>query len=223
MALLDLKPVAATYSFGTGDSDLLATPPSLYYQFRLKAGESLTLTTGNTFDDLEAYLHVRPLAEQTDLGEVGTFDYFDPRDPRDATSYTRPKCFVLVTVAESDFLRLLTSAQLGHLPEEISLDVEGMTYDWQPDGHGKTWDNKTTPRLRIKAVHFAVPLFAIDSPSEKEDPGSSGVLPPTRIQIIELRRAVEELRKDLSARLLWLSCELLILAVALAVILKKWG
>lgn len=163
--------------------------------------ESITLSTEEKFEDLDSRISV--LAETNELknvddrlhdrhlledGEKGIgFIQYVPAFSDDLGLYCRASCGVRVFVPKVTFDELLASARLGRLPSHISVEVEGMQYDWQPDGSGKKWDNKAFPELAVTSISFGtVPLVAQAMSSDFDQDLYNQILPPTRSQFNEL-------------------------------------
>jgi hypothetical protein len=56
---------------------------------------------------------------------------------------------VEVRVPKQQFEELLSASKHGRISSEISVDVEGLEYDWRPDGRGKKWQNKSSGPLLV--------------------------------------------------------------------------
>ena len=52
---------------------------------------------------------------------------------------------------------LIDFARHGHYPRDTTIDVEGVEYDWQPDGRGKKWDTAAVSQVSIMSISFSVP------------------------------------------------------------------
>lgn len=128
---------------------------------RLKRRESVKLTTEEDFDKLDGVLRlVEQEGEEEDENSIGRLSY--TKEFKGALDYLKASYTVDVKLPKRRFEALLTVVNQGRLPSEISITTEGMTYDWQPDGSGKIWDNKNTPRIPIKSIYFIVPLVGRD-------------------------------------------------------------
>lgn len=67
-----------------------------------------------------------------------------------------------------------------------------MEYDWQPDGSGKNWDNKTASRLPVTSARFTFPLAAASN-DDPDDEANAASLPPTRTQLSQLSERMKQL------------------------------
>jgi hypothetical protein len=85
-------------------------------------------------------------------------------------------------------------SRCGRLPSEISISVAGMTFDWQPDGSGKVWDNKTSPQLQITAISFITPLIGGDPHDFLDERTEEDTILPTRAQVNELLASINRIR-----------------------------
>jgi hypothetical protein len=90
----------------------------------------------------------------------------------------------------------------------MHIEVEGMEYDWRPDGRGKKWDNKASQHLKITSFDFTLPLFLPVSTDEVRRSPSEEGMSPTRAQFDQLveridRRAAET--NERLTRLYWLA------------------
>jgi hypothetical protein len=90
-----------------------------------------------------------------------------------------------------------------------------MIYDWQPDGSGKVWDNKTSPQLPIKSILFITPLIGGDPHDSLDDRSPEDGMPPLRAQLNQLTSVLNQLRHEL----FWL---VILLVVMLAVLLWRY-
>ena len=100
---------------------------------------------------------------------------------------------VEILLFDTQLNELLAAARCGRAPSRISVDVEGMEYDWQPDGSGKKWDNKASPHLRIVSARFTVPVVSPVTSNELERDPAEKIMPPTRLQLDQLSQRVDKL------------------------------
>jgi hypothetical protein len=108
-----------------------------------------------------------------------------------ALATSSPLCLVSTFLLRSRPYRM----RQAWMPSEISLEIEGMHYDWQPDGSGKKWDNRNNPHVKINSVRLLVPLSAIDvQPGIDVEPFAPN-RSPTRVQIQELTSTLQHLEK----------------------------
>jgi len=62
---------------------------------------------------------------------------------------------IKVLLPYDQFRDLLTAAQLGNVPSEITVHERGMKL---LDSEEREWDNKSSPRLYVASIDFSVPL-----------------------------------------------------------------
>jgi hypothetical protein len=120
-----------------------------------------------------------------------------------------------VNLPKRRFEALLTAVNKGRLPSQISITTEGMSYDWQPDGSGKIWDNKNTPRIPIKSMDFIVPLVGRDPLDFLDDRNEEEGMPPSRAQLNQVISGLTQLRQSMS----WL---LILLGLLLAILVWRY-
>jgi hypothetical protein len=94
------------------------------------------------------------------------------------------------------FDALLAAVSQGRLPSEISITVGGMTYDWQPDGSGKKWDNKSSPELPVESISFYIPLIGGDPHDFLDDRTIDDSTAPTRAQFNALMEKINYVAKE---------------------------
>jgi hypothetical protein len=157
----------------------------------LVQGESIKLSSDEKFEDLDGRLMVFP-----DVGEshenpngFGTLHYLAARD--DDFHPFPPRFIVQTPIPAGHFDELLSAAKFGRIPSKISVDIEGMEYDWQPDGSGKKWDNKASPRLPVNSVLFDVPLIPRTEEDGSERRLSENVMPATVLQVDQLLQRLD--------------------------------
>ncbi|MCW5576762.1 MAG: hypothetical protein KIT13_11770 [Burkholderiales bacterium] len=176
------------------------------------------LSTGDKFENLEGTLSFRceRLGEdvltvpKTDIlgnekpGETvkatGLLTYWgaieDELDPHPAAYFAE------VWLKPEIFEHVLSTARLGKMPSQISIQVVGgIKIGWEPDGSGKEWDNKDHPNLPIISVSMDVYL-GVD-PSSVEESADFGEpalddFPPTRAQIVSLENQMRQISNTLN-------------------------
>jgi hypothetical protein len=89
---------------------------------------------------------------------------------------------VILGGAQMDLLR--SFAKHGRFPREISAEVGGVEYDWQPDGRGKKWDTAAQPVVPLNSISFSLPIsepdtdeFDSDAPPKLKKPETTVVAP----------------------------------------------
>ena len=186
-------------------------------ELRLGRGESVKLATEENFNDLEGTLRLveqedKPLEENAPIGQMYYVEKYDDVLSSHKTNYT-----VDVKISRRRLEPLLAAVNLGRLPSHISIDVEGMTYDWQPDGSGKIWDNKTSPYLPIKSMYFITPLIGGDPHDCFDDRSPEDGMPPSRAQLNQVTAILKQIENKLESvtnRISWLIFFLAILMFA---------
>lgn len=178
MAIIDFEAISADLSIGIGETE----GSYLSFRVRLSGNESVTLSTGESFDDLNGRVTVKPdrgeqREQEKQVGSVHYLEAFDDDIHPQPASY-----IVQATLPPNRFIELLSAAQFGRVPSEISVSIEGMEYDWQPDGSGKKWDNKNSPYLPVSSVNFLVPLLPFKQGEQTEMSHAEQLLPATRQQ-----------------------------------------
>lgn len=186
-------------------------------QTRLKHRESVKLATEEDFDKLDGVLRLVEQEGEEPINEnenpIGWLYYtpeIDGVDFHHKAAYT-----VDVKLPRPRFEALLTAVNQGRLPSEISITTEGMSYDWQPDGSGKIWDNMSTPQVPIKAMFFIVPLVGPDPLDFLDNRNAEDTMPPSRAQLNQVISDLAQLRRKLES-MTWL---LILLAFFLAAII----
>lgn len=218
MAIVNFEAFSAELFASMGEFEKKS--PGLSFGVRLAQRESIKLASGEKFEDLDGRVTVLPDTEAPgeDQKGFGTLHHFaacdDDFDPF-------PPSFIVQTVLpKHQFNELLSAAKLGRVPSVISVDIEGMEYDWQPDGSGKKWDNKTSPKLDVKSVRFNVPLASLSQDTDAEPRLCDNAMPPTRLQFEQLSQGIDrqgiEISKALKA-LLWA-----IIILGGVVVLLRW-
>jgi hypothetical protein len=195
MAIIEFEAISANLFASVGD--FKEKYPVLSFRVRLAQGESMNLTSGEMFGELDGQVTVFPetTEAQEQLSGFGTLRYFAAIDD-DFHSYP-PNFIIQAALHMRQFEQLLSAAKLGRIPSEISVDVEGMEYDWRPDGSGKKWDNKASPRLPVNSVRFSVPLVCISDDDSSERHVSESAMPATRLQMDQLMQRLDSHSKTL--------------------------
>lgn len=186
---------------------------------RLKHRESVKLATEEDFDKLDGVLRLveQEGEEPTNETQIGWLYYtpeIDGVDFHHKATYT-----VDVTLPKPRFEALLTAVNQGRLPSEISITTEGMSYNWQPDGSGKIWDNKNTPQIPIKAMFFIVPLVGPDPLDFLDDRNTDDTMPPSRAQLNQVISSLVQLRGKLESMSWWL----IVLGLLVVVLIWRHG
>ena len=160
--------------------------PILSFRVRLFQRESIMLSSDEKFENLVGRVTVLPDVgdSQENQNAFGALQYFAAHD--DYIDPFPPSFIIQTTISANQFDKLLSAAKLGRIPSEISVDIEGMEYDWQPDGSGKKWDNKTSPRLPVNSIRFSVPLVPYAEEDGSERRTSENSMPATRLQVDQL-------------------------------------
>jgi hypothetical protein len=99
---------------------------------------------------------------------IGELCYFEGH--ADNFSSVPPTLIFQVYIGEAQMRVLLEFAQHGRFPREISIDVEGVEYDWQPDGSGTKWDNAAEKRVPVTAIKFSIPVIDESVTSDRAAP-----------------------------------------------------
>jgi hypothetical protein len=182
MAIITFEAISAALFGGAGE---YATP-GLSYRVRLGREQSITLTTDEKFAELDGSITLYPddteAAFKAEEKAIGVFGYFAAQSDFE---YSFPANYLVqVTVPRAHFDQLVAAARYGRIPSDLSVDVEGMSYDWQPDGSGKKWDNKATDHLSVSSFKYTLPFFVPETTDQHETPlPSEEAMPPTRAQI----------------------------------------
>jgi hypothetical protein len=194
-------------SFEATDANLYLYPdeqPRLSYRVQLArirphraSRESIQLSTEEKFEDVNSYINVftetAELKSKDDRKCIGHITYVPAFDDRYGPDSTPACCDARLFVPKITFDELLATARLGRLPSSIWIEVEGMEYDWQPDGSGKKWDNKAFPELNIISINFSLPLIAQVTNNNIDQHPFDQVLPPTRSQFNDLSEKLDRI------------------------------
>jgi hypothetical protein len=199
MAIIEFEAISADLSVSVGEFE--KKHPILSFRVQLIQGESMKLSSDEKFEDLDGRVTVFP-----DIGELqenqnafGTLHYFAAHD--DDFHPFPPSFIIQATIPASQFDELLSAAKLGRIPSEISVDIEGMEHDWQPDGSGKKWDNKASPRLPVNSVRFSVPLTPYAEEDGSERRPSENSMPAIRLQADQLMQRLDSHSSEISKTL----------------------
>jgi hypothetical protein len=137
--------------------------PGLTYKVRPGLGQTVELATEEKFRDLPGSVTVLPDTErpQEEQAKTGALHYFE----HVSGEIIEPAQYnIRVYLPQAQFDQLLSAAQRGRLPSEISVYVLGMnSIPWVPDTSSFEWNNKSSPRLPLGSVQFHVPLIAESS------------------------------------------------------------
>lgn len=136
-----------------------ASEVGLSFQVHLISEQDIELTSEENFDDLDGRIAVLPEIETTeDRGNgIGTMSYFGSMK----TDFdTFPSKYIVdVCVPKPQFDQLVAAAHAGRIPSNISIYVDEIEIGWAPDGSVMKWDNRKSPKLKVTAVEFTIPLF----------------------------------------------------------------
>ena len=200
VAIISFRALDATLRVGHG-TDQSYLPgvkdgPGLSYSLWVSDGESLELTTGEKLksfgerDPIEITAGVAA-GEEDELRTVGSLSYWPARD--DDFTPLAASILLDLRITKPVFDELLLAARNGHYPNEIMVEVEGLTHGYAPDGSEMKWDNasKEGRSLKVVAATFRVPLGGISNDDE-DNPITLG-LPPTRGQMRDLAARLREI------------------------------
>jgi hypothetical protein len=207
-AILGLVPTSCglLVNVDKGDDEQIV----LLGEVKLKRGESVNLSNED-FEKLEG--KIRIVDARTDLlnddKPIGRLTYF-----KEIASYELD-----VKIPTRRFDALLTTVTQGRLPSEISITVAGMTYDWQPDGSGKKWDNKKRPDLPITSITIYTALIGGDPRDFFDARTIEETLPPTRAQLKVLLEAINYVAGRSRETAIFL---FIILGLLLVVVWRGW-
>ena len=199
MAIIDFEAISADLSVSVGEFE--RKHPILSFRVQLVQGESIKLSSDEKFEALDGRVTVFPDVgeSQENQNTFGTLHYFAARD--DDFHPFPPSFIVQTTIPASQFDELLSAAKFGRIPSEISADIEGMEYDWQPDGSGKKWDNKASPRLPVNSVRFNVPLLPYTEDDGSGRRPSEKVMPATVLQVNQLMQRLDSHSSEITKTL----------------------
>jgi hypothetical protein len=179
--------------------------------------DSIKLATGETFDELQGTVIVKPLtattATDTAIGALSYFEAFDSDFDYEPAGYS-----ATVVVA---FEELVAAARIGRLPDRMALHVVGehVKYGWEPDGSGVEWDNKNSPHLRVREALFRLSFVMAENDAEKQSDNRQreAELPASRSQADQLLAHVQSIGKtlgQLARNVMWTAIGLTIILLA---------
>jgi hypothetical protein len=173
--------------------------PGLSYDVRLARGESIKLTTGESFAELQGHLRLYPDTDprRAEDKPTGFIAYVEAQgDVDDSPSY-----LIQVWLPTVYFDELVSAARHGRIPSKMNIEVEGMSNDWRADGRGKKWDNKATQHLKVTSFDFTLPLFLPVSTDETQRSPSEEGMSPTRAQFDQLVERIDRRTAQTNERL----------------------
>ena len=172
--------------------------PGLSYDVRLARGESIKLTTGENFAELHGHLRLYPDTDprRAEDKPTGFIAYVEAQGVDDSPSY-----LIQVWLPTVYFDELVSAARHGRIPSKMHIEVEGMNYDWRPDGSGKKWDNKATQHLKVTSFDFTLPLFLPASADGAQRSPSEEGMSPTRSQFDQLVERIDRRTAETNERL----------------------
>lgn len=129
------------------------------FHLALPFDEHMTLATGDDVRAIRLGLSLKPMTPDHDrwLQErrgksnqpiIGRMHYFN----------APPAILSDANISTEAFERVIELVQAGRVPHSLTIEVEGLDYDWRPDGSGKVWDNKEYPIVPLTNVSFDVPV-----------------------------------------------------------------
>ncbi len=162
---------------------------------RLQGGESVSLATEENFNEMIGCLRlVEQEGEEPENDKpIGLMSYVE--EFHDDLGYQKKASYQLdVKIPKRRFEALMVAVNMGKLPSQISIETEGMSQDWQPDGSGKVWDNKTSPQIPIVSIWFITPLIGGDPRDVLDDRSPEDGMPPSRAQLNQVTTVLNELK-----------------------------
>ena len=196
----------ATATFEATSAELLGSAgaherasPGLSYDVRLGRGESIKLTTYENFSELEGHLRLYPDTDprRAEDKPTGFIAYVEAQGIVDEP----PSYLIQVWLPTVYFDELVSAARHGRIPSKMHIEVEGMEYDWRPDGSGKKWDNKASQHLKVTSFDFTLPLFLPVSTDEVRRSPSEEGMSPTRAQFDQLVERIDRRTAETNERL----------------------
>ncbi len=190
---------------------------------RLEHEESVKLATDEEFNKLEGVLRlIEQKSEETeDAKPIGWMTYV-PEFSSDL-DFHKATYQLDIRIPRRRFELLVSTVSQGRMPSGISINVQGMSYDWQPDGSGKIWDNKKCPQLPIRSLSIGAPLIGRDPRDFLDDRNEEDSMPPSRAQINELISNLQELKSALKSVPWKLTCILILVGVLFGTYLWRFG
>jgi hypothetical protein len=194
--------------------------PGLSYDVRLARGESISLATGENFAELRGYLRVYPDTDPRRREDKAT-GFIAYLEAQTAVRDSSPPSYLLqVWLPRVYFDELVSAARHGRIPSKMLVDIDGMEYDWRPNGRGKKWDNTESQHLKVDSFDFTLPLFLPPSTDEFQRSPSEEGMSPTRAQFDQLLERIDRQTAETNERLnglFWLA-----IIVALVVLWFRW-
>jgi hypothetical protein len=111
---------------------------------RLSYRESVKLATEENFTEMVGGLRlIEQEGEERESDKpIGWMSYLEEFQDNVDLIHEKASYHLNVKIPRRRFEALVMAMSQGKLPSEISVETEGMTFDWQPDGSGKVWDNQ---------------------------------------------------------------------------------
>jgi hypothetical protein len=196
----------ATATFEATSAELLGSTgaferasPGLSYDVRLGRGESINLSTCENFADLQGHLRLYPDTDprRAEGKPTGFIAYVEAQGVVDQPS----SYLIQVWLPTVYFDELVSAARHGRIPSKMHIEVEGMEYDWRPDGSGKNWDNKASQHLKVTSFDFTLPLFLPLPTDEVQRSPSEEGMAPTRAQFDHLVERIDRRTAETNERL----------------------
>lgn len=191
---------------------------SLRYRVALHYSNHVRLSTGEDLRKLEGKVFLWP-SDSPSITEESPFGWLCYIEAYEGEFDSLPAYYsVELRLPRQQFDELLSAARLGRVPSYISVNVKGLEIGWEPDGSGREWDNKTSPRLTATSAEFVVPM-AIPARPEDDFDGSQAedVLPLTRSDMNRLpeqfERFTQELRLSIKYASYWMVGAVVLLAI----------
>ncbi len=186
-------------------------------EMKLKSRESMKLSTEEDFEKLEGIFRLVDTGEKDDDDKpIGVFYYCKESESLLEGYHIRASYTLDVQIPRRRFDALLAAVSQGRLPSGISIKVAGMSYDWQPDGSGKIWDNKSAPQLPIASIKFYVPIIGGDPHDLLDARNAEDSVRPSRAQINQVASSLDELKGALQSMhrtLVWIMILMVLLFV----------
>ena len=167
----------------------------LRFCVKLTEGSEVTLSDGQSCDELAGYVAIYPHIGdfEENANGIGVMSYCENAEVPGSAHY-----YIHARLPRAQFDDLLNAVKLGRAPSNITVDARGMTL---PDEFSQMWDEKAFPQLRIASINFSVPLVEHKNPDNDQP------------QL----RALVELAHSMNTKLKWLAVLVAICAAALLV------
>lgn len=154
---ITLVPVNASMHF----TETLSTVSikNLSMNVRLESGSDVQLVTNRTLKDAEWMVYITEADDYNDnatsQGAIGFLRYLAPSN--DLEDRNPESCYISFALKRDAFSTLVSALQRDLLPEQIYIQVKGLSY-----GYGRTtvWDTVSNDALPIIEVGFNIPLVA---------------------------------------------------------------